>query len=114
MVFALCTYTAVIVTLNIVANAETNLFPPGFDIAALTPEDIKNRMYGSKIVLVVEENQCMTVWACKACILTMYSRLTVARWENYAIKALMVYVGIGFVIMEILYLGVWCRPYVKQ
>jgi hypothetical protein len=39
----------------------------------------------------------------------MYLRLTTLRRENIAIKVLLVYVGVTFVVMEILYLGVWCR-----
>ena len=31
--------------------------------------------------------------------------------QNIAVKAVAVYVAVGFVIMEILYLGVWCRPF---
>lgn len=31
--------------------------------------------------------------------------------QNIAVKAVAVYVGIGFVVMEVLYLGVWCRPF---
>lgn len=30
---------------------------------------------------------------------------------NIAVKILAVYVGVGFVVMEILYFGVWCRPF---
>lgn len=111
MVIAICFYTSLIVTINIVANAETNLFPPGFDISSLSAADISDRVYGSKLVLVVEQSQCVTIWCCKACILIMYNRLTIGRVENIAIKCLMVYVGLTFVVMEILYLGVWCQPF---
>lgn len=31
--------------------------------------------------------------------------------QNIAVKAVAAYVAIGFVVMEILYLGVWCRPF---
>ena len=60
MVFALCTYTALIVTINIVADDETNLLPPGFDVKNLTSLEKKERRLGSKLVLVVEQNQIMT------------------------------------------------------
>lgn len=33
--------------------------------------------------------------------------------ENLAVKIVAGYVAIGFVTMEILYLGVWCRPFYK-
>lgn len=61
MLFVLCAYTTVIVTINIVADAETNLFPPGFDINSLTTQDKEDREFGSKLVLVVEQCQIATV-----------------------------------------------------
>lgn len=111
MMFALCTYTVVISTINIVEHTSSNLLPPGYDIAHMTKQDIDERTFGSKLILVVENCQIMTVWSAKTCLLIMYLRLTRLRWENIAIKVLLVYVGVTFVVMEILYLGVWCRPF---
>lgn len=111
MLGAIATYTTLIVTINIVANATTNLLEPGFDIASLSQQDIHKREYGSKLVLVVEQCQILTTWAIKACMLIMYSRLTIRRAENLAIKALGVYTAFTFVFMEIFYFGVWCRPF---
>lgn len=31
--------------------------------------------------------------------------------QNIAVKAVAIYVAVGFVAMEVLYLGVWCRPF---
>ena len=31
--------------------------------------------------------------------------------QNLAVKIVAGYVAVGFVLMEILYLGVWCRPF---
>lgn len=111
MTLAFSVYTAFVVSINIVANANSNLFPPGFDINGLTAQEISDREYGSKIVLVVEECQCVTIWAAKACLLIMYYRLTIALKENIVVKILAAYVAFGFVFMEIFYLGVWCRPF---
>lgn len=61
MLGALCTYTTLIVTINIVANADTNLLPPGFNLNSLTPQDKSDREFGSKLVLVVEQCQILTV-----------------------------------------------------
>lgn len=110
MWLAFSTYTVDIVFLNIVANTPTNLFAPGTDVASFTTADYALRIYGSKITVVVELCQCVTIWLVKACLLIMYLRLTVGRSERKYIKALACYVGGGFVLMEILYLGVWCRP----
>lgn len=112
MILAFTTYTVDIVFLNIVALLPTNLFPPGTDIATFGPADYALRIYGSKLTFLVELCQCTTVWTVKACLLTMYLRLTRGQTHRLYLQALAVYVGIGFVVMEILYLGVWCNPIV--
>ena len=33
--------------------------------------------------------------------------------QNLAVKIVIGYVAVGFVAMEILYFGVWCRPFQK-
>ncbi|KAK5007805.1 hypothetical protein LTR28_004811, partial [Elasticomyces elasticus] len=131
MVFVVCTYTTLIVCINYAATASTNLLPPGFDTGSLTQEDIRQRIWGSKLVLVVEQCQCITgtwrdqglrawynahgvtVWLVKASLLTTYSRLTVGRREHFAVKILAGYVAFSFVFMEIFYLGIWCRPFTE-
>ncbi|KAF2871506.1 hypothetical protein BDV95DRAFT_467220, partial [Massariosphaeria phaeospora] len=111
--FVLACYTVLIVMSNIEAKAQSNLLPPGFNIDSLTRSDIKAREYGSKIVIVMEQMQIAVIWACKACLLILYHRLTrmVASKENVAIKVLVAYVAFGFLVMEILYFAAWCRPF---
>lgn len=111
MMLVLCFYTTLTVTLNIVEHTSSNLLPPGYDIAHMTKQDIAERTLGSKLILVVENCQIVTVWGAKTCLLIMYLRLTSLRRENIVIKVLLAYVGVTFVVMEILYLGVWCRPF---
>lgn len=111
MLLAVCTYTVFIVTINIVSDYNSNLLPPGFDESTLTPDDIASRVYGSKMVLVVEQCQCWTIWAIKACLLLMYLRITTVMRENIAVKILCGYVAFSFVFMEIFYFAVWCRPF---
>jgi hypothetical protein len=110
--FVLAAYTALIVCANKVIKAQSNLLPPGFDLSVLTEHDLARRRYGSKLVVVVEQAQITVIWACKASLLIMYHRLTrtALRNENIAIRLLSVYVVLGFVVMEILYFAVWCRP----
>jgi hypothetical protein len=112
-IFVTACYTVLIVMSNIEAKAQSNLLPPGFDVHTLTSEDISDREYGSKIVVVVEQMQILVIWACKACLLFLYYRLTqsVASKSNLYIKILAAYVALGFVIMEILYFAAWCRPF---
>lgn len=70
-----CVYTVLVVTMNIVVHRDTNLMEPK-DIPKLTPESIKDRIYGSKMVLVVEQCMIATVWGCKICLLLFYRKLT--------------------------------------
>ena len=48
-------YTGLVVSLNVISDGGgSNLYPPGTD-ETFTPQDIKDRIYGSKIVLVSEQ-----------------------------------------------------------
>lgn len=53
----------------------------------------------------------LQVWGAKLCLCILYLRLTQFRWENVGIKILIGYVIGSFIIMEILYFAVWCRPF---
>lgn len=64
--------------MNILALTNTNLIDPD-NPPTLTAEDISERIYGSKLVLVVEQMQIATVWLIKCCLLIMYARLTLVR-----------------------------------
>lgn len=68
-------FTGMVITVHILTYTPTNLINPDDNIT-LTPEDIKLREYGSKLVLIVEETQMFTIWSIKGCFLLMYSRLT--------------------------------------
>jgi hypothetical protein len=76
MLFAIVPYTALLVTINIVANTNSNLILPGEDVNTFSPQEIADRVYGSKLVLVVEQMQCITVWLLKGCFCFLYYRLT--------------------------------------
>ncbi|UNI22954.1 hypothetical protein JDV02_008797 [Purpureocillium takamizusanense] len=110
MMFAMATDTVLIVCMNIISNTNSNLIDPN-QPATFTPEDIKQRTFGSKMVLVSEQMQILTIWTIKACLLLMYHRLTLSLKGNLIVKLVAGYVAVGFVVMEILYLGVWCRPF---
>lgn len=98
--------------MNIVAHLDTNLMVAS-DIPFLTPESTKSRVLGSKLVLVVEQSMIMTIWGCKICLLLMYNKLTFGLKQQLAVKIVGGYVVINWIIMEILYLGVWCRPFTQ-
>ncbi|KAK6063209.1 ubid family decarboxylase [Seiridium cupressi] len=112
MLVAMATDTVLIACMNILARTNTNLIDPD-NAPQLTDADIAERIYGSKLVLVVEQMQIITVWLIKVCLLIMYARLTMSLKQNLAVKVVAVYVAFGFVLMEILYMGVWCRPFTE-
>jgi hypothetical protein len=64
-----------LIVVHILSYTPTNLINPE-DHIIITPEEIPLRQYGSKLVIVTEQTQMMTVWATKGCLLIMYSRLT--------------------------------------
>jgi hypothetical protein len=75
MILAVMTDTVLMVTINILSTKNSNLIDPA-NPPMLTPQEIAERTYGSKLVLVVEQSQILTTWLVKACLLFMYSRLT--------------------------------------
>ncbi|KAH8593893.1 hypothetical protein B0O99DRAFT_493547, partial [Bisporella sp. PMI_857] len=103
-------YTTLIAVMNVVSHYSSNLMLPD-EIQHLTPDSIKSRIYGSKLVLVVEQSMILTTWGCKVCLLICYSKLTIGLGQRLAVKVIAGYVAFGFVLMEILYFGVWCRPF---
>ncbi|RYP37414.1 hypothetical protein DL768_010869 [Monosporascus sp. mg162] len=110
MIFIMIADTVLMVAMNIVSNTSSNLIDPN-DPVGLTPENIKSREFGSKMVLLVEQMQCVIIWSVKACLLIMYGRLTISLTQKVAVKAVAAYVALSFVVMEVLYLGVWCTPF---
>lgn len=96
--------------MNIVAHLDTNLMLPT-DIPTLTPASIASRVHGSKLVLVVEQSMIMTQWGCKICLLLLYNKLTFGLKQQLAVKIVGGYVVVNLIVMEILYFGVWCRPF---
>ncbi|KZM24350.1 uncharacterized protein EKO05_0005627 [Ascochyta rabiei] len=111
--FVTVSYTTLVVVSNRWLKAGSNLEPPNFDFGALTAGQLSQRTYGSKMMIVTEQMQISVIWSCKACLLVMYYRLTrtALRNENVAIKVLSIYVALGYMVMQILYFAVWCRPF---
>lgn len=110
MLFVFCFYTDLVAWMNVVAHLDTNLMLPS-DIPLLTPASTASRIHGSKLVLVVEQSMIMTQWGCKICLLLLYNKLTFGLKQQLAVKVVGAYVVVNLVIMEILYFGVWCRPF---
>ncbi|QGI67476.1 hypothetical protein CEK27_011447 [Fusarium fujikuroi] len=110
MAVTMITYTALLAIVSVLTRTPTNLINPD-DHIVLTPEDIKLREYGSKLVLVTEHMQMITLWGVKGCLLFMYGRLTMSLKQNFLVKLVAGYVIVGFVVMQILWFAAWCRPF---
>ncbi|KAA8902903.1 hypothetical protein FN846DRAFT_954897 [Sphaerosporella brunnea] len=108
MLVDLVMYTLLMVGLNISGRTATNLMGPGV-LETLTPEDIKQRIYGSKIVILVEQSMLTCVWLTKACMLMVYNRLSQRLPHQRAIKFIAVYTALGFVACELTWF-LNCRP----
>lgn len=66
-------YTTLIVTLNKIAEGGgSNLYTPDLE-STFTPEDIRERIYGSKIVIISEQAMLNVIYTIKACMLVMVS-----------------------------------------
>lgn len=110
MAFLTGLYTVLVAFLNVDHDVSTNLIDPAHPVD-LTPQEVKQRTWGSKTVLLVEMCMCAVQWGTKGCVLVLYWRLTQNLREHLIVKLVGVYVGVTYVVMLILYLGVWCRPF---
>jgi hypothetical protein len=80
-----------------VVQTSSNLIEPGEDITKFTDAEIETRVYGSKLVLVVEQMQILTIWLIKACLLIMYARMTSVLPQRKIVFATAVYTAVTFV-----------------
>lgn len=103
-------YTALIVCLNIIADGGgSNLYPPGMD-KTFTAQEIRERIYGSKIVVVSEQAMLNVIYTIKVCMLIMYTRLTLGLRDQIVVRCLAVYVFIGWFATEIAFFTA-CQPF---
>lgn len=110
MVAAFSCYTALVVCLNlVVAGGGSNLFPPE-EFSTFTQEDIDERIKGSKIVVISEQAMLNTIYTIKACMLIMYTRLTMGLRQQRMVKGIAIYVACGWVGTELAFF-LACRPF---
>ncbi|GIK04808.1 hypothetical protein Aspvir_008903 [Aspergillus viridinutans] len=109
MLFAVLWYTLLCVALNEVASGGGSNLMTEEDRANLTPATYADRVRGSKWVFVSEHSFVLAIWAMKACMLVIYSRITEGLHARKWVTYLSVYVALGFVAVE-LSLFLICRP----
>lgn len=110
MVFVGCLFTMLIVCLNVIAQGGgSNLYPPELQ-DTFTEKEIQERIKGSKIVILSEQAMLNVIYAIKACMLIMYTRLTLGLNEMKMVYWLAVYVAAGWTATEITFFTA-CRPF---
>ncbi|KAF7180649.1 hypothetical protein CNMCM7691_009940 [Aspergillus felis] len=112
MLFAVLWYTLLCVALNEVASGGgSNLMTDEeiANIANMSAAAYADRVRGSKWVFVSEHSFILAIWAMKACMLVIYSRITEGLHARKWVTYLSVYVALGFVAVE-LSLFLICRP----
>ncbi|KAK7707110.1 hypothetical protein SLS64_007319 [Diaporthe eres] len=75
-----------------------------------TAKDIRERIYGSKIVVVSEQAMLNLIYTIKVCMLIMYTRLTLGLRDQLIVRCLAVYVFIGWFATEIAFFTA-CQPF---
>ncbi|CZR58072.1 uncharacterized protein PAC_07962 [Phialocephala subalpina] len=110
MILAGGLYTALVVCLNVISSGGgSNLYPPE-DYVTFTPLDIQERIKGSKIVIVSEQAMLNVIYVIKACMLIMYSRLTLGLQVQKMVFYLAIYVAVGWAATEIAFFTA-CTPF---
>ncbi|KAJ9634386.1 hypothetical protein H2199_009044 [Coniosporium tulheliwenetii] len=109
MVVAGSWYIILIVCLNVIAGGGgSNLYTE--EELPFTPEEVEERILGSKIVVLSEQAMLNVIYTLKSCLLFMYWRITQGTLQQRLVKYLAIYVGIGWMATEIAFFTN-CRPF---
>lgn len=112
MTATFCIYTAMLVLIQISARYATNLMDPkDYSEVLADPKQVSDRIYGSKIVIGLEQCMLFSTWGVKTCMLMLYWKITMNLRSNLYIKILSAYVVLGFVVIMVTYYAVYCRPF---
>ncbi|KAJ5531269.1 hypothetical protein N7527_004662 [Penicillium freii] len=105
-------YTSLLVLIQISAKYATNLLDPSEYAEVLSdPQQVHDRILGSKIVIALEQCMLFVTWGVKVCLLILYWRITKNLPSNLYVKILAAYVALGFVVIMVTYYAVYCRPF---
>ncbi|KAJ6081550.1 hypothetical protein N7499_006424 [Penicillium canescens] len=105
-------YTTLLVLIQISARYATNLMDPkDYSEVLADPKQVSDRIYGSKVVIGLEQCMLFSTWGVKTCMLMLYWRITQNLRSNLYIKILAVYTAVGFVVIMVTYYAVYCRPF---
>ncbi|PYH79394.1 hypothetical protein BO82DRAFT_340265 [Aspergillus uvarum CBS 121591] len=106
-------YTTLLVLIQVSARYASNLFDPAqHDEIMSNPQEVRDRIFGSKIVIGLEQCMLFSTWGVKICMLTMFWRLT----QNFRLLRMYVnmiaaFIAVGFLAIMVTYYAVYCRPF---
>ncbi|KAL5333570.1 hypothetical protein BJX70DRAFT_57430 [Aspergillus crustosus] len=105
-------YTNLLVLIQVSSHYATNLMDPAdYDQVLGDPQQVRDRIFGSKIVIGLEQCMLFSTWGVKTCMLTLFWRLTKNLRLHLYVKIVAVYVAVGFVVIMVTYYAVYCRPF---
>ncbi|PYI22308.1 hypothetical protein BO99DRAFT_19352 [Aspergillus violaceofuscus CBS 115571] len=106
-------YTTLLVLIQVSAHYASNLFDPAqYDEIMSNPQEVRDRIFGSKIVIGLEQCMLFSTWGVKICMLTMFWRLTQNfRLLRMYVKLIAALIAVGFLVIMVTYYAVYCRPF---
>ncbi|KAL2870197.1 uncharacterized protein BJX67DRAFT_276962 [Aspergillus lucknowensis] len=105
-------YTSLLILIQISSHFATNLMDPAdYGQVLSDPKEVQDRIFGSKIVIGLEQCMLLSTWGVKTCMLTMFWRLTKNLPLHLYVKIIAVYVAVGFAVIMVTYYAVYCRPF---
>jgi hypothetical protein len=93
---------------NFLGNTATNLYRDG-EYEHFTEAEIKRRIYGSKIVILLEQAMLICTYITKGCMLMLYTRLASRLPHQRLIRMITAYSAFGFMGTELTWF-LNCRP----
>ncbi|KJK68265.1 hypothetical protein P875_00076281 [Aspergillus parasiticus SU-1] len=107
MCFTAITYTGAMVSINQVGWVNSR---PEVHADEITPHAQELLIWGNKMCFAMEQFCTATTWLVKCCLLIIYSRLTYLLKEHTIVQIVAIYVGLSYILIEILLCAVWCQP----
>ncbi|KAG2420900.1 hypothetical protein HFD88_000514 [Aspergillus terreus] len=105
-------YTSLLILIQISARYATNLMDPAdYPQVLADPKQVQDRIFGSKIVIGLEQCMLFSTWGVKICMLSLFWRLTKNLRLHLYVKCIAVYAAVGFVVIMVTYYAVYCRPF---
>ncbi|KAK7436805.1 hypothetical protein CaCOL14_000437 [Colletotrichum acutatum] len=109
-ILAAVLFTVLVALLNIITDGGgSNLYPPELE-GTFTQAEIEDRIHGSKIVLVSEQAMLNLIYVLKACVLILYTRLTLNLAAQRLVRWLGMYVALGWTATQVTMFAA-CRPF---